>query len=200
MKKITFLSVIMLIALSSVFSQENLLLNNGKRILISEIKIDTSGIILYKNIEGNVKWIEFEEVFSWTRDDSVEVIFYKPACEDVCFRIDQMRDYLHGEADGNNVHTYGASIISFIAGAGSGILMPVAGLYILSPIPPAVNSGLWGAFRPNADKFEIPEKYKDNSHYKEGFTSSVRRKRVVNSLITGASGLVTGIVLITVLK
>lgn len=198
MKKTGIALVIIFFSIGNLFSQESLLLNSGKRILISDIKIDSTGVIFYKNFKGKVNWIEYEDVFSWTRSDSVEVIFYKPACIDVCFRIDQMRDYLHGQADGRMVNTYSANIIGYVVGAGSGIFMSALGLFIISPLPPAINSGLLGAFRPKAEKKDIAEKYKENMHYKEGFSNSLRKKRVVNSIISGASGLVSGIVFISI--
>ncbi len=194
MKKIVIFVILIFITSLFVSAQQSLMLNTGKRLYVSAIKIDTTNILFYKNMKGKVKWVEMEDVFSWTREDSVEVLFYKPACTDVCFRIDQMRDYLHGKADGLEVKTTGAVITGFVVGASSGILFPVMGLTIISPVPPTINAMLFGVFRPKPEKNNIKDKYKDNIHYKEGYSGSIRRKRVISSIISGGTGLVLGII------
>lgn len=199
MKKYFSILILTLFISTIGFSQQSLMLNSGKRIYITDIKPDTSGIIFYKNLKGKVKWIEMEDVFSWTREDSVEVIFYKPACEDVCFRIDQMRDYLHGKADGLERKTRGATVAGFVVGATSGVLLPAAGLTIISPLFPASNSIIIGLFNPKPEKNGIKEQYADNNHYKEGYTSSIKKKRIVNSIISGGAGLISGIIVVQIL-
>lgn len=194
MKKYFIFLILILFISPSIYSQQSLMLNSGKRIYISDIKPDTSEIVFYKNLKGKVKWIEMEEVFSWTREDSVEVIFYKPACEDVCFRIDQMRDYLHGRADGLERKTPYATVGGFVLGAASGVLLPAAGLTIISPLVPTANTLIIGAFNPKPPKNGIKEEYAQNSHYKEGYSSSIRKKRIVNSIIGGGAGLISGII------
>jgi len=192
-----FFLVFALFTLSlSLSAQENILLNSGKRIYIQAINLDSAAYVFYKTPSGHIKALDKEEVFSWTRADSVEVIFYQPACEDVCFKINQMRDYLHGIADASEKKRPIPVVVGTIAGGAAGaFIMP-----ILSPLVPTAAAMGFGIPVPKIKHFDIPEKYKDNPHYAEGYTETVRRKRVINALIGGGIGLVGGIVTMTILS
>ena len=192
MKKILLLSISLFLLANFSYSQKTLLLNSGKRIQIQDIQIiDSTGIVFYKTIKGKTKWYRVEDVFSWTREDSVEVIIYNPACKDACFRVEEMRDYIHGLADGKENYKSAVPFATgFIVGAGSGFILPP----ILSPLPPAGTSILFGAIKPRIKNFKIPTQYQNNKFYLEGFKNSVRRKRVIGSILGGAAGIVVGIV------
>ena len=195
MKKLSILFIILSIY-SFTYGQQELLLLSGKRIIVKDTKIDSSGVILYKTMKGKVKGFEQEEVFSLTREDKVEVIFYKPDCKDVCFKITQMRDYINGLADGREqkcgIYMIGGAVI----GLTSGVLVPS----FLSPVAPALTSVGVGIFKPKTEKLKIPEKYNENAHYIEGFQKSVRKKRVTNSIIGGGIGLVVGLSVAAILQ
>jgi hypothetical protein len=191
-----FLLVLALFTIGlSLTAQESILLNSGKRIYIQAINLDSAAFVFYKTQSGHIKALDKEEVFSWTRTDSVEVIFYQPACADVCFQIEQMRDYLHGVADAKELKRPIPVVVGSVAGGAAGaFIMP-----ILSPLVPTAVAAGYGIPRPKIEHFNIPEKYKDNPHYAEGYTSTVRRKRVINALIGGGIGLVAGITTMTIL-
>ena len=189
------------ILIAAVFSftaqaQESLMLTSGKRIYVEAVNLDSAAYVFYKLDNGKIKAIEREDVFSWTRTDSVEVIFYKPACTDVCFQIDQMRDYLHGVADGKELKRPVPVIVGIAAGAAGGFLLPG----FISPVIPALDAIGFGIPQPKIENFNIDSRYENNTHYAEGYTESVRRKRVINSLIGGGIGLVAGIVGVSVLS
>ena len=185
----TQLFIIALLFMFQANAQQHLLLTNGKQIEISELKLDSLNHIFYKTQNGKIKWLNTDEVFSWTREDSVEVIFYKPECTDVCFKIEQMKDYLKGTADGRKHEAELSTVSGFAVGTVSGLFLAA----YLTPILPAVTAGLNGAFKPKEEKLNIPEKYKDNLHYIEGYKKSVKQKRVINSIIGGSAGIIIGI-------
>jgi hypothetical protein len=179
---------------SQTHAQVNILLLSGNRVNIKDYRIDSSGVVLYKDKHDRIHGFEQDEVFSVTRADSVEVIIYKPACTDVCFRINQMRDYLNGTADGKQEKTFWYGAGNFAVGAASGYLFP-----FLSPLAPAAASTVIGIVNPKVGKLNIPEQYKDNQHYIEGYTKSVKRKRVMTSILGGGVGIVVGIGVLAIL-
>ena len=189
MKHLSLFILISLFTADISVGQRSILLNSGKRIYVSDTKIDSSGFLLYKNKRGKVKGFEINEVFLMTRDDGVEVIFYKPTCKDVCFKIDEMRYYLYGIADGREQKTPWAFIGGFAVGAGSGFLIPS----FLSPVGPAMTSLGIGLVNPKTKNLNIPEKYKNNNHYIEGYRKSFKKKRITRSLMGGGAGLIVGI-------
>ncbi len=189
-KKILLIGTALFLITNIINAQQSILTKSGKKIEISDIKIDSSEFIYYKKTNGKVKWIEAQDIFSWTRKDSVEVIFYKPDCEDVCFKISQMRDYLHGLADAKKEYKApGALIIGFTVGAVSGFLTPA----YLSPVAPAANSIIFGATKPKEKDLKIKTDYIDNSHYLEGYKRGIRKKRTINSIVGGGVGVIVGI-------
>ena len=189
---------IMLIFVSSFsFSQEKMLLNSGKEIEVKGVQIeDSAKVILYKNKHDKVKYVEMSEVFSWTREDGVVVIFYKPQCKDVCFKTEQMHNYLQGIADGKHGEKgYISFGIGFAMGGASGFLIPP--VYAL--IVPALTATGIGIVKPKEEKLKIPKKYEGNMHYMEGFKKSVRKKRVIRSIFGGLSGVIVGAVTVLIL-
>jgi len=193
-RKIVFIVLLVLYFVSKIEAQESILLLSGNRVTIKDYRIDSSGVVLYKDKHERIHGFEQDEIFSVTRADSVEVILYQPACKDVCFRIDQMRDYLNGSADGKKEKTFWYGAGNFVVGATSGYLFP-----FLSPVVPAATSTLIGVVNPKIHKLNIPEQYKENQHYIEGYTKSVKRKRVMTSILGGAVGIVVGIGVLAIL-
>ena len=187
----TQLFIIALIFMFQANAQQSLLLTNGKKINISELKLDSLNQILYKTPKGHIKMIEADEVFSWTREDSVEVIFYKPECSDVCFRIDQMKDYINGTADGRKHKAHWSTFAGFVTGTVSGMFLAT----YLTPVLPAGIAGLSGGIKPKEENLNIPKKYKNNKHYIEGYKKSLKQKRVINSIIGGGTGIIAGILI-----
>lgn len=183
-----FLSVIFIV--DTLSAQESLLLTSGKRIDIQAVNLDSAAYVFYKTPRGKIKALMREEVFSWTRSDSVEVIFYKPACEDVCFKTEQMRFYLNGIADAKERKYYAAFSAGLVSGGLSGVFIPS----ILAPLAPAAVAGGFGLPRPKISSFEIEEKYRENRHYAEGYTQTVRKKRILNAIIGGGIGLIIGVI------
>jgi len=185
---VIIISIICLFAFQTN-AQQNILLLSGKRILVKDSRIDTSGVVLYKTASDKVKGIDISEVFSVTRADSVEVIVYKPECSDVCFKIDQMRDYLTGISDGKKFKDkWSLPIVLVVGGASGFFIMPT-----LSPIVPALSCVGVALTGPKPQNMIFPDKYKDNQHYIQGYCSAVKKKRIRNGIIGGGIGLVLGI-------
>jgi len=190
MKLKSILLTLLVFCFVSSMAQQSILLVSGKRIYVQDTKIDNSGLVLYKTFKGKIKAYEVDEVFSMIRKDSVEVIFYKPECEDVCFKVNQMRDYLHGLADGREVKMWGPMTGNFVLSAAAGA-SPASPTF--SVIVPVLFSGGVGLVNPKIENLDIPLKYQENDHYIEGYRSSVKKKRIITSIIGGGAGLVVGI-------
>lgn len=191
MKNLFLISSLIIVFIGTTSAQKTLLLNSGKRIKVQDIQIiDSTGIVFYKTMKGKTKWYRIEDVFSWTREDSVEVIIYDPACKDACFRVEEMRDYIHGLADGKeNYKSIIPAATGFLVGAGAGFFLPP----ILAPLPPVGTAIGFGAVKPNPKNFKIPTRYTNNKFYIEGFRNSVRKKRVLGVVIGGTAGIIVGI-------
>ncbi len=188
MKRSSILLLFLISFCFSVMAQQSILLVTGKRVYVSETKIDND-LILYKTKKGKIRAFAIEEVFSLTRKDNVEVIFYKPDCEDVCFKINQMRDYLHGLADGREAKMWLPAAGGFITGV-------AAGRYtnpVFSVLAPALFSGGVALVTPKPENLDIPQKYINNEHYITGFQESTKKKRIITSLIGGGVGIALGI-------
>jgi hypothetical protein len=176
-------------------AQQSILLMSGNRVIIKDYRIDSSGVVLYKDKRMKVHGLEIDDVFSVIRADSVEEILYKPVCKDVCFRINQMRDYLTGIADGKKEKTFWYGAGNFSVGcAASFFLAP-----FLVPVPVAGTSSVAGVISPKENKLRIPENYKENAYYKEGYVKSVKRKRIISSIIGGGSGILIGFGILAIL-
>ncbi len=190
-KFIIFSLFIIFTGINSSEAQQNILLMNGKRIFINDSRVDSSGIILYKNKKNKVKYLEIADVFSMTRIDSVEVIFYKPSCSEECFKVEEMRAYLTGLAFGRDKKHFVILAGSFATGTVSGYFIPS----YLSFIPSLGFSLITGAINPKDKNLDIPEKYKENKHFILGYKKGIKKKRIICSIIGGASGIISGIVI-----
>lgn len=194
-------------------AQQSILLTNGKRILIKDSQVDSSGIIWIKKSNNKIKGFEQDEVFSLIRVDSVEVIFYKPLSDDD-FKIDQMRHYIYGQGAirerrltstltggvpvgrlkwlvRKTQHWQIPALIGGMAvGFGSGMTVNP----YLTPVPVVGFSFLVGAFNVKDKRMKISDEYLNDEHYKFGYKKSIKRKRVINSIIGGGVGLVAGLI------
>ena len=186
---ISLLILLILLAFGKVSAQKTILLMSGNRIIPADLKVDSSGIILYKTFKGKVKSLEQDEVFSLTRADSVEVIFYKPGSEPEEFTVEEMRDYIIGMIDGKKKKVFFSFFGSFAVGFASGIFVP----NYLAPIPVVGFSMGTGLIKVKDKNIIVPEKYNGNKHYIEGYKKGITKKRVTRSILGGSIGLITGI-------
>ncbi len=184
MNKASIFMVVLFFMQFYAYGQQKILMNSGEVKEAYGVKIDNKqGLLFYKNKKGHVKWELLSEVFSYQREDSVNVVFYKADCEDACFKTEQMRRYLEGYADGASEKTFGALGSGIIAGGLSGYYFTKIGLTIFVPLPPAVTAGAFGLFRPKAKNFSALDNYKDDPHYTEGYLQRVKRKRTFCNLL-----------------
>ena len=198
---IVLFSGLMLLLQPQLRAQQTILLNSGEKKTAYRTSIDDKqDILFYTDKKGAVKWEYLQDVFSLTREDSVHIIFYKPDCEDVCFRIHQMRDYLTGYADANNEPAWLPFTSGLITGGGFSFYFVSVGLSVLAPLPPAANALIFGGIRPNPDNFNIHPEMQDNAHYTEGFLNGLKRRRSRSSILGGAAGLIGGATTALLLK
>ncbi|MEA2043578.1 MAG: hypothetical protein U9N85_13635 [Bacteroidota bacterium] len=192
-KILTFIVLLSFLSVAA-WGQQEILMKSGKKITAYKVKIDDrQGTLFYKDKKGKVKWEQISDVFSLTREDEVHIIFYQPDCEDVCFKTDQMRDYLQGNAAADEKSMWFPLVSGIVFGSSSSFLLVRGGLSFLVPVPSAAYATLLGGIRPNEEKIDFPNKYQSNAHYKEGFVQGLRKRRAVYSILGGGIGIISGV-------
>ena len=182
------------------FSQNTVLLTNGKKMSIGEYKVSDNGFLAYKNQKNKINNIELADIFSVIEKSGNEKIFFKPdSIDNESFTVDQMRFFVKGESDAiNNYKSPWTTIGGVVIGAGSVISIPLAGLNSLYvPIFPLAYTTSVGLIK-KAKKIGIEEQYLENKHYVLGFDKAAKHKRIKNSLFGSGIGLVVGIGVILV--
>lgn len=203
MKKLIYYFV--LIALVAGFSeskaQNTLLLVNGKKIEVGEFKVSDSLFLAYKNKKGKIKSVYLHDIFSVQEQNGKETIFYIPDHTDTeSFTINQMRDFVNGAYDARtNYKTPWITTGGFVVGGGSAVAVSAIGLNsLLVPIFPALYSGGVGIVKVKKDKLNIPDNFKNNDYYLEGYTRVANHKRINNAIIGSGVGMALGIVAVII--
>jgi len=149
------------------FSQNTMLLTNGKKVTIGEYKLGKNNFLLYKNQKGKIKNIEFQEIFSIKEKSGNEKIFYKPdSTNNESFSVEQMQFFVKGENDAiNNYKSPWTTVGGITVGAGSVVCVPLAGLYSLYvPIPLLAYTSSVGLIKKKTKKLGIKKQYIENKH------------------------------------
>ena len=100
MKTIIFIIAALIFQINTIssFSQNTMLLKNGKKITIGEYKVSENSFLAYKNQKGKLKSIEIEDIFSIIDKSGAEKVFYKAdSTDNESFSLEQMRFFIHGE-------------------------------------------------------------------------------------------------------
>ncbi|MDA3891977.1 MAG: hypothetical protein PF517_09985 [Salinivirgaceae bacterium] len=219
MKNLFSASILMVIVLQlSTFNgsaqESTLWMRNGKKVLISDYKIDTAdyyeGMISYTTIEGkNLKNYK-ENVFSITEFNGKETVLYEPNEDfgEILTR-EQMKDYIGGFTEARYEKISPFIFIGAVAVGFSGVFVPqpnveTGGNSMAIPVGillPTAYVGLMGATTPNADKLEQKIQDKDiNDYYLMGYQEGIKKKRVKNSLLGAGIGIISGFLLISVVN
>ena len=191
-----FSLIIFQIITTGSFSQNTLVLTNGKKIDIGEFKLNENNILAYKNSKGKIKSVLIEDVFSSIDKLGTETIYYKPDSTDSeSFNIEEMRFFINGESDAiNNYKNLWTTIGGIVIGAGSVISVPLVGLNSLYiPIFPTAYTSTVGLIKVKTQKLGIEKQYLDNKHYVLGFKKVAKHKRIKNSLFGSGIGIAVGI-------
>lgn len=192
-KRAILIFFILFIFYSQNYSQNQIWLLDGKKISASEINIDTTEYIYYKNIKGKTKSISKFDVFSVEIDEN-EKIIYENDLEADCFNDTQMKNYVQGRYDGR----FTKSPIYFVGGIATGvtapIFLPMLGINsILTPLVPAGYDLCIGLIKVKDEKIAIKEEFSSNQHYIEGYKTSVKKKRINNAIMGSIIGVTIGL-------
>jgi len=205
--KFSFILLLLLTYILSNAQQSDLWLINGKKVTISNYKIDTSDFynkkILYTTIKGKTKSKYIDDVFSIVNENKKETVFYKRD-DSIGYTLtqNQMRSYLYGLHDMHNIHispliTLGGFASGMIATfipmpqiymfyLPVGILVPLAYVSVINYTPPSEIKL----------KNRLPEKANDD-FYILGYQDGLRKKRIRNSLIGAGVGILAGFFITT---
>jgi hypothetical protein len=197
------ISVVLLVlglffSVNSAYSQDTLLLLNGKKYPIKVKKV-TNDSITFEPIgkEGKEKQIEKIDVFSLISPNGNELVMYRQDTNaGNNLSVDQMRNYIYGEQDARkNYHAPLMAVAGLIAGAGGGFV----GFYGLM-VPPLATALLCiKSPKVKAKNVSKPELI-TNDYYTTGFQSIAVRKKVKNGMIGGLLGFALTSATITIMK
>ena len=204
MKTILIIISIFLFQINSlvIFSQNTMLLTNGKKITIGQYKIGNNNILAYKNKKDKLKNIELEDVFSIVEKSGNEKIFYKSdSTNKEYFTVEQMRYFIKGENDAaNNYKSPWTTVGGVIVGVGTVVSVPLVGLNSLyAPLLPIAYNSSVGLIQVKTEKLGIESQYIDNKHYVLGYKKTAKQKRITNSLFGSGIGIVVGIAAVFVI-
>lgn len=217
MKKIYILIIFTILA-NATFAQAEIWKFNGKKIETDTFVTDTSQYIAYLSPKGKLKFISKEEVYATkltikkpyslsvdttkgtyiltenSETTTIIQVFYKKDTLDDSFTQEQMHAYMQGMHDGYNRSSTATLVGGAIVGVGAPFLFSVIGVSgTLAPVLPAIYVTATGIPKVSDNKIHVPQDCKHPEHYKVGYKTSSKKKRITNTIISSATGLVVGI-------
>jgi len=184
----------LLLFLSYSYSQDTIIIVNGKRIVTKEYSIDKfNKEFNYINKRGKEKSIFLDNIFSIIDSTGTENLIYKPADNNLYkYSIEEMRDFIQGAYDASKYYKSPLSTFyGFIAGTGSTVLMynPVYAIFPSGGVCVIISL-------PNTSKKKVNKKYPhyaDNDFYYSGYNQEAKNKRFTNSIKGAGVGVLTGL-------
>lgn len=164
---------------------------DGKKMQVNEFKIENPEYIYYKNLKNKVKAIESSEVFAILDSSGKEILIFKAdtSFKDA-FTISEMRSFVQGQSDA--IEKYKASWATI-----GGIAVSGATAMIINPVYLIAVSGIYcagvGVIPVREKKLNINPEFLNNEAYKLGYKKASKHKRIKNSIIGSAIGLVIGL-------
>ncbi len=198
--KLYTLFIILFIS-GNILSQDTLLLNNGKKILINSHKlIENDTYIAFEKLNGKIKEIDRYDVFSVNSSDGNEKIYFLPDNSgEQGLSVPQMRDYVLGAtAARENFKSPFATSIGFVTGAGLAITLPGSPFIIGGGV--TASSVTTGLIVPRDKRIikENPE-YKDNEFFISGYRNAATNKRTRNGIFGALTGIAAGFITATII-
>ncbi len=197
---------------STVFSQDKLLLINGKEKPVLYFDTKNPEWIQYKAAGGEknkVKKIDRFDVFSIQKSDGTEEIIYTPDTVNGDPGIEWVRAYIKGQQYGHlhrkqrwcnrdgkwhrkfNFMEAGGLVVGGAGSILSFYAIPVPAVYAL--VGGRINSKLPAAT-------DIEEPMRNNDAFKAGYQKQRRNQRIKQGFVSGMIGLVAGFVTFTVIE
>jgi len=210
-KNLTILIFSFFITLNT-FSQNKIWCYDGAIIDFIEVKVDSTDYVWYKNMNGKYKSIYKSDIFEIIENGKEKYLYEieENACptenkfdelgveieNDSCqFNTFQMKDFIQGRFDGKNTKAPIYFTTGLIVGTTFPLLFPVIGLNTaFSPVVPAIYDLSLGMVKVKTENLDIPQTYKNNIYYKEGFKMSVKKKRLNKTIVGSAIGVGVGLI------
>jgi len=197
MKKIlTALVIVLLVPCLPKISiaQDTLYLFTGDKVIANKINTSDSIYLSYTSAKNKLKQISKSDIFEIMYANGSQTYLYAPENE-LEFTINEMHMYLKGKTDANQNYKNKAA---FYGGLSVGIISPLVcpPLGISSTLMPLIPAGFLvinGLSEMNEQKFVITDQFKDNKHYKLGYTEMAKKKRFNTTLKGTGIGLALGI-------
>jgi len=194
MKRIIGIILFITLSVSNIFSQNEIVFVDGKKLNATEIKIDTLGSVNFTDKNGKAKSVFKYDVFS-INENGKEIVLYEPDTTEGSFTVMQMKDFIQGEFDGKNSEAPLCFTGGVVTGFVAPVIFPVLGVSsVYSAIVPAVYDFTVGVKKINDSKIDIVESYSTNQYYIAGYKTSVKKKRINNAILGSVIGLATGLV------
>lgn len=203
MKKILYLFFVLFCLSYYAKSQNTMLLVTGKKLVIGDFKLNKSDYISYKNQKGKIKSVAKQDVFSIRLNNGNETLIYHPDLSDTtAFTVEQMRDYVSGVYDARTNYKMPWLTSCAIVLGGSSIGLTAAGMNtLLAPVIPVTYSAGIGVFKVKKNKLQLPDNFKNNDYYTEGYLYRVNKKRINHAILGSIIGIAAGtLAVITLVK
>ncbi len=192
MKK-TFITLLVIVfAITKIYSQSEIFMLDGKKIITDDVKTDTTDYISYKTKSDNYKSVVKYDIFSVITNGKTDY-YYVPDSSAESFTADQMHDFVRGRYEGRTTKAPLCLAGGILIGIAGPMSFPLVGLTFLSPILPAGYDVLVGVAKVKDNKISIPDEYAKNPYYIEGYKTSVKKKRINNAIIGSLIGLAVGL-------
>ena len=194
-KKI-FSTIILLFSFFVVFPQSTVWLIDGTVLTTNKCEFGDKEYIECFTEKGKIKHTDTADVFALIKGTDTTFIYENPN-----YPLEKAKIFMEGQIAGKKYNNYYVYTGGFVMGA----IAPYS--LIFTPIPaflaPVVSVGYTASFshvNPKSKFCDIPDKYADNEDYVAGYQLSATRKKIKNTAIFSAIGLVTGYAILFLVK
>ncbi|MFM8432358.1 MAG: hypothetical protein ACKOA1_06140 [Bacteroidota bacterium] len=181
--------VILILHSGFCLSQDTLLLINGKELVADSARFQGYYVDIFKQHPKKTKHLNAYRVFSIRHSSGLEeVIYAKDPSDPLDFSPEEMRLFIKGEQDAERYYVNDVNKgVAFCLGSVSS-LATFYGLLI-----PPLYSSVVGSITPDMNRMKVSdESLRTNDIYCEGYQSTVRKKKIKNSLVAGLVGFAYG--------
>lgn len=188
MKKVIY-TIVILFAFISANSQNKVWLTDGTVLTTNNCKVDDKGNIKCYNEKGKLRYTDTADVFAIIVRETDTTFFY----DNPNYPLNRATDFMKGQIDGKNYNNYYVYSGGFLVGIGAPFLM--TSLSVFDFLSPVVSIGYIAGFskvNPNFKFCDIPEEFKDNQDYIDGYKLSATKKKIRNTAAFSTAGLVVG--------
>ncbi len=181
----------------SMYSQNEIWLDDGTVYSASEIEVDSLGYITILNNKGKTKYFDSLDVFAVIQQN--DTVFYYADNSD--YPLERAKMFVKGEIDGKNYKNNYVYAGAFITGLATPIALTSVSLSAFaSPVFSVVYVAGFSSVNTDSKFCDIPDDLKNNEDYVRGYKLSASKKKIMNNTLFSVVGLATGIVTLIILE